>query len=561
MHSTMQSPPLLLHRLLDRGPRLQPNNHVITKIDNGYNYVSYRDHMTQTYRLASALHSWGIKIGDVVGTYAYNSGRHMQMYHAIPCMGAVLHTLNIRLSTEELIYIINHGEDRVIIADAALLPQLEAIEPSKIPGIKLFIICGKNEKPGGWKSTLPNTIDYDDFLARYGADFYEWPDDLDENAPMGLCYTSGTTGRPKGVAYSHRSTYLHTMLLGLTNTFRISGTDTILSVVPMFHVMSWGLPFLALMLGNRIVQNSRFTSPADTLQMFVDQGVTFSAGVPTIWQGIRTALTSDEKLGKGLKLERLACGGSSPAVEMMKWYWDVHHVEFIQAWGMTETNPIGTVANQVWKYDHLSMSNEEKFKNVTNCGVVAPGLEIAILNSNNFDERLKEDGKNSGELAIRGPWVTGSYLKNPAKKSFHNGWLLTGDVATIDEEGYMKITDRSKDVIKSGGEWISSIDMENDIVALPGIAMACCVAMPHPKWDERPVVIVVASGEVPVPSLSEIRAELLKGQWAKFQLPDDILIWKEIPKTSTGKMSKKTARKMLKEQGYVLPSLRKKSKL
>lgn len=561
MTSTMQSPPLLLHRLLDRGPRLQSDNRVITKIDNGYHELSYKQHMIQTYRLASALHKWGIKRGDMVATYCWNTGRHLQMYHAIPCMGAVIHTLNIRLSVEELTYIINHAEDKIIIIDADLLPQFEKIKVSDIPTVKAFIVCGKNEQPGGWSSKLPNTMDYDDFLSQFGSDYFEWPNDLDENAPMGLCYTSGTTGRPKGVCYSQRSTYLHTMVLAMTDVFKISGTDTILSIVPMFHVMSWGLPFVALMLGNRIVQNNRFTGPDYTLEMFVDQGVTFSAGVPTIWQGIRNTLMANKELSKKIKLQRLACGGSAPAMEMMKWYWDVHNVEFIQAWGMTETNPMGTIARQVSKYEHLSLSAEDKFQNVTKCGLISPGLEMQIRNSDNLDERVAEDGKASGELVIRGPWVTGSYYKNPAPKNFHKGWLLTGDVASIDKGGYMKITDRSKDVIKSGGEWISSIDMENDIVSMPGIAMACCVAIPHPKWDERPVIIVEASGEVPVPSLSEIRTHLLKGQWAKFQLPDDILVWKEIPKTSTGKMSKKNARTILKKQGYVLPSLRKKAKL
>lgn len=557
MSSTMQSPPLLLHRLLDRGPRLQSNNLIITKVENGYHSITYKQHMTQTYRLASALHKWGIRPGDMVATYAWNTGRHLQMYHAVPCMGAVLHTLNIRLSSEELIYIINDAADKIILIDSVLLPQLEKIPPSKIPSVKAFIVCGNNEKTGGWTSTLPNTIDYDDFLAQ-GSAFFQWPDDLDENSAMGLCYTSGTTGRPKGVAYSQRSTYLHTMALGMTDTFNLSGTDTILSIVPMFHVMSWGLPFLALMLGSRIVQCNRFNN---FLDMFLDNGVTFSAGVPTIWQMIRKTLTANPEISRNLKLERLACGGSAPPIEMMKWYWDTYKIEFCQGWGMTETNPLGTVSRQVMKYEHLSMSPEEKFANVIKCGVIIPGLEMQIRNSDNLNERVKEDGITSGELVVRGPWITGKYWKNRSPKSFHKGWLLTGDVANIDKGGYMQITDRSKDVIKSGGEWISSIDLENNIVSLSGISMACCVSVPHPKWDERPVVIVTASGTDPVPHLSEIHAHLLKGRWAKFQLPDEVLVWKEIPVTSTGKMNKKVVREMLKKQGYILPSLRKKSKL
>merc|ERR1712130_108861 len=364
-----------------------------------------------------------------------------------------------------------------------------------------------------------------------------------------------------GVCFSQRSIYLHTMILGLTDSFNISGTDTILCMVPMFHVLSWGYPFIVLMLGCRVIQNNRFSDPKSVLQSFVDQGVTLSAGVPTVWQMVRNGLMSNPELAKSIKLQRLACGGSSPPVEMMKWYWDTHNVEFIQAWGMTETNPMGTIARQCAKYEHLSFSLEEKFNNVAKCGSAIPGLTITIRNSDNLDEIIEENGKTSGELLIRGPWGTGSYYKNPAPEKFHKGWLITGDVATIDEGGYMKITDRSKDVIKSGGEWISSIDMENDITSFPGVGMACCFGVPHPKWDERPVVIVTESGNGPIPSLAEVHAFLLKGKWAKFQLPDDLLVWKEIPKTSTGKMSKKTAREILKKQGYILPKLRKKAKL
>jgi acyl-CoA synthetase (AMP-forming)/AMP-acid ligase II len=308
--STMQSPPLLLSVLLDRGASLQPDNEIVTRVEGGYSRLTYAQHQRRVYQLASALTAWGVRSGDRVGTFMWNTARHYQCYHALPAMGAVLNTINIRLAPKELGYILTHAGTRVMIIDADLLPLLEAVDAAVLQQVGLFIVCGTDEKPGGWSSTLPHAVDWDEFLATGSTARIAWPRDLVETDAMGLAYTSGTTGNPKGVAFSQRSTYLHTMVVPHVDFFAMSGADTVLSVVPMFHVMSWGLPFASLMLGSKTCLNNRFMDPASIMTMFTDEGVTFSAGVPTIWQGIRTALEADPALADGLVLERLACGGS-----------------------------------------------------------------------------------------------------------------------------------------------------------------------------------------------------------------------------------------------------------
>lgn len=550
--STMQRVPLNMATLCDRGAYLQPDEKIITKIEGGYHEITYREHQTRVYRLASALAKHGINRGDRVGTFQWNSARHYQSYHAIPCMGAVLHTLNIRLGPVDLAYVVQHAGDRIVIIDADLLPAFEVIPPAQLDGIELFIVCGTDEKRGGWSSTLPRTVDYDDFLAT-GDDFFAWPE-MDENEPMGLCYTSGTTGNPKGVCYSHRSCYLHTISSNLPDCLGISGTDVVLPVVPMFHVMSWGVPFITMMLGTRICHLNRFMAPQPTLKFFTDYNVTYSSGVPTIWQGIRQVLKADPSLGAGLTLKRLTCGGSAPAPDMMKWFKDHFNIEFIQGWGMTETSPLCTLGKFVSKSKHLDWTEEERFGNVLKAGILIPGLTIKIVDVDDFDKELPQDGIAQGEVLLRGPWITGAYYRAPETKSkFWKGWLTTGDIGSIDTEGNLIIRDRSKDVIKSGGEWISSVDMENLIVGLEGVEMCAVVAQPHPKWDERPVAIVIIS---PGATITKDRViEHCKSKFARFQLPDDVLFWKEIPLGATGKMNKKGIRDMLKEQGYMLPSL------
>ncbi|MFT6011776.1 MAG: acyl-CoA synthetase (AMP-forming)/AMP-acid ligase II [Candidatus Azotimanducaceae bacterium] len=465
----------------------------------------------------------------------------------MPSMGAVLHTLNIRLSPTDLEYIINHASSRVIFADEDLLPLLEPII-GKIPSVELLVICRHGE---GGESSFPNCIDYEDLISGESTS-YDWPV-IDEHAPMGLCYTSGTTGKPKGVMYTHRSTYLHTMAQAMTDSMNLSALDSLCGIVPMFHAMGWGLPFSASMLGCKQVLPHRFMAADKLLQLMADEEVTISAGVPTIWQGIRGILEADTHHKFDLsQLSRLTCGGSAPPVSMMRWYWDNYGVEMIQGWGMTETNPLGTLSRKVAKRSHRKITEDQQFENVAKAGLAIPGLEIEIFDEN--WQRVAHDGEAVGELLIRGPWIAAEYYNDPQPEKFHDGWLVTGDVAKIDAEQYLIIADRSKDLIKSGGEWISSVDLENHIVSLPGVLQAAVVAQPHPRWDERPVALVIVNAEATV--TRDVVLEGCAEIFAKWQLPDDIIFVANIPMTSTGKIDKKTIRANLEAENYQLPDLR-----
>lgn len=542
---TMQNTPLLMSRILGRGATLDPDIEVVTMQANGTHRQTLKQTWDRANQVAHALNAHGIKVGDRIGSFMWNNYRHLELYQAIPSMGAVLHTLNIRLSPTDLEYIINHAGDRVIFADEDLLPLLEPLW-DKIPCVELLVICRHGE---GGESTFKNQIDYEDFIKGQETK-YEWPE-IDETAPMGLCYTSGTTGKPKGVMYTNRSTYLHTLTESLADCIGLSAVDSLLGIVPMFHAMGWGLPFCASMLGCKQVMPHRFMVPDAFLKLMDEEEVTISAGVPTIWQGVKAALEAEPKKYDLSKLTRLTCGGSAPPVSMMRWYWDTHKIEMIQGWGMTETNPLGTLSRKVAKRSQIDLSEDEQFKNIAKAGLAMPGLEIEI-----FDEEwnpLPHDGEAVGELCIRGPWIASEYYNDPQPDKFHNGWLVTGDVAKIDAGEYVLIADRSKDLIKSGGEWISSVDLENHIVALPEIAQAAVVAQPHPKWDERPVALVkmVEGKTLDKEAVLQHCAKI----FAKWQLPDDVIETDTIPLTSTGKIDKKTIRAQLEAEGYELPSL------
>jgi acyl-CoA synthetase (AMP-forming)/AMP-acid ligase II len=544
---TMQQTPLLMSRILGRGARLDPNEEIVTLLENGTHRQTLKTTWERANQVAGALSDLGIKVGDRVASFMWNNYRHLELYQAVPSMGAVLHTLNIRLSPTDLQYIINHAEDQVIFADEDLLPLLEPIL-DKIPTVKLLIVCRHGD---GGESTFPNQVDYETFIADQPIG-YEWPV-IDENAPMGLCYTSGTTGKPKGVMYTNRSTYLHTMAQCLTDAMSLSALDSLCGIVPMFHAMGWGLPFAASMLGCKQVLPHKFMDPARLVKLIAEEEVTISAGVPTIWQGIKAIMESDE--GKNIdlsKLSRLTCGGSAPPVSMMRWYFEELGVEMVQGWGMTETNPLGTLSRKIAKRSHTRLTEDQQFENIAKAGLLMPGLEIEI-----FDEQwnpLPHDGDTVGELLIRGPWIASEYFNDPQPEKFHDGWLVTGDVAKIDSEEYLIIADRSKDLIKSGGEWISSVDLENHIVALDGVLQAAVVAQPHPKWDERPVamVILLEGANVTQELIIDHCAEI----FAKWQLPDEIIFVDSIPLTSTGKIDKKTIRAGLEAENYKLPDLR-----
>ncbi len=547
----MQRTPLLMHTILDRGAKVAPNEEIVTATENGVRRQTYKETRDRAHQLAHALAEAGIGVGDRVGTFMWNGSRHLEAYHACAGMGAVLHTLNLRLSDRDLEYIIGHAQDKIIIADADALPLLEVLK-DRMPSVQKVVVATE-EGFEGWQTELPAAQDYEDFIAGKPTN-YDWPN-IDENSPLGLCYTSGTTGNPKGVEYEHRSQYLHTMAQCMTDAMALSATDTVLGIVPMFHAMGWGIPWSALMLGCKQVMPHRFMDPTRLLALLESEGVTLSAGVPTIWQGIKGLYEANPDQYDLSKLSRLTCGGSAPPPSLIRWYWDTFGVEMIQGWGMTETSPLATLSRRVMKKSQLNLNEDDQFENVAKAGQLMPGLELDI-----FDEafnRLPHDGETVGEILIRGPWICSEYYNNPQPEKFHDGWLITGDVGKIDPEEYLIISDRSKDLVKSGGEWISSVDLENHIVALAGVAQACVVAHPHPKWDERPVALVVldAGAEVTPEQVIEHCAMA----FAKWQLPDDVLYVDDIPLTSTGKMDKKVVRADLDAQGYQLPDLRSES--
>ena len=481
----------------------------------------------------------------------WNGSRHLEAYHAVAGMGAVLHTLNVRLSPKDLEYIINHAEDQIIIVDADVLPLLEVLN-GKIPCVRKVVVATEDGFEG-WSTELPDPVDYEAFIEGQPTHF-DWPQ-IDENSPMGLCYTSGTTGNPKGVEYEHRSQYLHTLTQCMTDSMGLTGTDTVCGIVPMFHAMGWGIPWSALMLGCKQVMPHRFMDPARLLDLMAAEKVTLSAGVPTIWQGVKGLYEANPDAYDLSALSRLTCGGSSPPPSLIRWFWDELDVEMIQGWGMTETSPLATLSRRVMKRSQLALSEDEQFENVAKAGQLMPGLELDI-----FDEefnRLPHDGETVGEILVRGPWICSEYFNNPQPDKFHDGWLITGDVGKIDPEEYLIIADRSKDLVKSGGEWISSVDLENHIVGVEGVAQACVVAQPHPKWDERPVALVILDAG------KEVSEETIlmhcETAFAKWQLPDEVLFVDAIPLTSTGKMDKKVVRADLESKGYQLPSLRSES--
>ena len=543
---TMQNTPLLMSRILGRGAILDPDVEVVTLQADGTHRQTLKQTWDRSNQVAHALKTHGIEIGDRIGSFMWNNYRHLELYQGVPSMGSVLHTLNIRLSPLDLEYIINHANDRVIFADEDLLPLLEPLW-DKIPCVELLVISRHGE---GGESSFKNQIDYEDFIKDQPT-VYDWPD-IPETSPMGLCYTSGTTGKPKGVMYTNRSTYLHTMAESLTDTMELSSLDSLMGIVPMFHAMGWGLPFCASMLGCKQVMPHRFMVPDAFLKLIHEEEVTISAGVPTIWQGVKAALEAEPDKYDVSKLSRVTCGGSAPPVSLMRWYWDSHKIEMIQGWGMTETNPLGTLSRKVAKRSHINISEDQQFENIAKAGLFMPGLEIEI-----FDEDwnvLPHDGEAVGELCIRGPWIAAEYFNDPQPDKFHNGWLVTGDVAKIDTEQYMLIADRSKDLIKSGGEWISSVDLENHIVGIPEIAQAAVVAQPHPKWDERPVALVIMNEGKELDQAAVL--EHCSSAFAKWQLPDEVIVTDSIPLTSTGKIDKKTIRAKLNKEGYQLPDLR-----
>jgi fatty-acyl-CoA synthase len=533
MKGTMMQSPLLLTSLLDRAGRLFRNVELVSRRpDNSIHRYTYGDFYERARALAAALQAGGIQPGDRIATLMWNQYAHLEAYFAAPVVGAVLHTLNLRLHPDELAFIINDAEDRVLIVDDVLLPLCEKFI-NKVHLERIIVVpFSGNSVPDGYE-------DYEQVLRQSsGKPQYVA---LDENDAVGMCYTSGTTGRPKGVVYSHRAIALHSYSISLPDNFAISRHDTILTAMSMFHANAWGLPHAAVMNGSKLVFPGPNLHPVAVLDLLSSEKVTLTGGVPTVWLGVIDALECEPKrwrLSEGLRV--IVAGSACP--ESLFRRFDRFGVRVIQAWGMTETTPIATVCTLKPHTD--SWQEDEKYQLRAKQGLSAPFVEIRAIGD---DGEVEWEGVTPGELEVRGPFVTESYYKLPQESSrwSPDGWLRTGDVATIDADGYMKITDRTKDLIKSGGEWISSVDLENALVAHPAVAEAAVIGVAHRKWQERPLAIVVLKDGV-VTNDQELRS-FLSNTFAKWQLPDNFVFVSELPHTSTGKLLKSELRRRYKD--------------
>jgi fatty-acyl-CoA synthase len=537
---TMMNTPLLMKTLVSRAAKFASDVEVVSRLKSHVHRYTYAEMETRSRQLANVMTRLGVTRGDRVASLAWNSYRHLELYYAVPCMGAVLHTLNLRLSAEQLAYVINHAEDKVICVDADLLPLLERLAP-QLTTVKHFVVMSSTEH---FETALTPAHDYEKLLAAEKPD-YEWPM-LDENTPMGLCYTSGTTGNPKGVMYTHRSNYLHTLSLAMPDGFALNRQSVLMAVVPMFHANAWGLPYVGSMLGIKQVFPGANMDGASICQLIEQERVTFTAGVPTIWMGMMNELKANPDKYDLSTLKTVVCGGSAPPRSLIDWFESTLNVEFIQAWGMTETSPLGSSSRLKLKMNDWPRDRVLDVKQ--RCGIIAPGLEARIVDD--AGNEVPHDGTAMGQLHVRGPWVASSYYHADAADRFPDGWFDTGDIATIDAEGYVAIADRAKDLIKSGGEWISSVDLENAIMAMPGVAEAAVIGINHVKWQERPLACVVVRKDAAVTKQQVI--EHLSAKFAKWWMPDDVVFLEALPKTSVGKFDKKVLRAQY--QDYQLPS-------
>jgi 3-(methylthio)propionyl---CoA ligase len=542
MNGLMMQQPLLISSLLMHAERHHGDQEVVSRrVEGDIHRCTYRDLAARSRRMAKAIAALGAQPGQRVATLAWNGYRHMELYYAVSGSGAVLHTLNPRLHPDHVVYIADHAEDQVLFFDLTFLPLIEAIA-SRVKTIKTFVaMTDRAHMPK--ESKVANLMCFEELIEAQD-DAFVWPT-FDENQASSLCYTSGTTGNPKGVLYSHRSTVLHTFAIALPDALNCSSRDTILPVVPMFHVNAWGLPYAACMMGSKLVFPGPGLDGKSLHELFETERVTMSAGVPTVWQGLLSYVEAN-----GLKfttMRRTVIGGSACPPAMMKTFQEGYDVQVIHAWGMTEMSPVGTAA--VLKGKHHDASPEQKMAVQSTQGRAVYGVDMKIVDEAGKD--LPWDGKVSGDVLVRGPWIISTYFKGEGGDPLvtddqGRGWFPTGDVGTIDADGYMHITDRSKDVIKSGGEWIGSIDLENIAMANPKVAMAACIAAKHAKWDERPLLIVVKK-----PGVELTRDELLaffEGRIAKWWTPDDVVFVDAIPLGATGKMLKNRLREQYGER-------------
>lgn len=546
MLGLMQNQPLLISSLIEFAARNHADGEIVSRrVEGDIHRYTYKDMAARARQLANTLDAMGLAQGERVASLAWNGYRHMEMYFGVSGSGRVLHTINPRLHPEQIAWIVNHAEDKVLCFELSFLPLIQAVH-SKCPDVKQWVmLCDADKMPAD--SGIPGLISYESWIDGQ-SQAYDWPQ-FDENTASSMCYTSGTTGNPKAALYSHRSSVLHAYAAALPDVMCLSARDSVLPVVPMFHVNAWGLPYSAALTGCKMVFPGSALDGKSVYELIEAEGVTFAAGVPTVWQML---LGYMKPAGlRFTKLNRTVIGGSACPPAMIRVFQDDYGVEVLHAWGMTEMSPLGTACTL--KNKHLALSSDEQVQIRQKQGRAIFGVDMKIVNE--AGEEQAWDGKSYGDLLVRGPWIIDSYYKGSGsplvKDAQGRGWFPTGDVATIDADGYMQITDRSKDVIKSGGEWISSIDIENIAMAHPAVAMAACIGMPHPKWDERPIVAVVVK-----PGMELAREELLafyEGKTAKWQIPDDVVFVQAIPIGATGKMLKTRLREELKD--YQLPTI------
>jgi acyl-CoA synthetase (AMP-forming)/AMP-acid ligase II len=541
MLGLMQSQPLLISSLIDHAERHGGDGEIVSRrVEGDIHRYTWRDVAKRSRQVAHALDAANLLFSDRVATLAWNGYRHLELYFGVSGSGRVLHTINPRLHPEQIAWIANHAEDQVLCFDATFLPLVQAIH-AKCPGIRQYVLlCDPGKVPAD--TGIPNLVGYEDWIGGQPT-AYAWPS-FDENSASSMCYTSGTTGNPKAALYSHRSTILHAYAAALPDVMAVSARDSVLPVVPMFHVNAWGIPYSAALTGCKLVFPGPALDGKSVFELMEAEKVTYAAGVPTVWQMLLGHLKPNNLRFSTLK--RTVIGGSACPPAMIKAFGEDYGVEVLHAWGMTEMSPLGTL--NTLKNKHLAMPPEEQMTIKLKQGRALYGVDMKIVDD--AGKELPWDGKTFGDLYVKGPWIVREYFKGEGGDPLVDGWFPTGDVGTIDADGFLQITDRSKDVIKSGGEWISSIDIENIAMAHPSVQMAACVGMPHPKWDERPIVAVVKR-----PGAALTREELLKfyeGKIAKWQVPDDVVFVEAIPLGATGKMLKTRLRETLKD--YKLPN-------
>lgn len=525
----MMDAPLLISTLLEHAESVHPQSEIVSRRCEGdIHRYSMKDAAVRSRQVANLLNDLGIKQGERIATLAWNGYRHFELYFGISGYGAVLHTINPRLFPEQLIYIINHAEDRWVFVDLTFVPLLEAIqEHINVEGF--VVLCDEDKMP---QTSLKNAHCYETLLAKQSAD-YTWPE-FDERSAASMCYTSGTTGNPKGVLYSHRSTVLHALASISKDTLGLSSTSCFLPVVPMFHVNAWGTPYAAAITGAKQVFPGAGMDGASIWELIDSEKVDLLLGVPTVWLML---LNHMDSIGKKLEsVDNVVIGGAAAPISMIKKFQETHDAFVIHAWGMTETSPIGTVNSRNDYMDSLPL--EERYKLQVKQGRPVYGVQLKIVDDENNE--LPHDGVTYGRLLIKGPWIASSYYKNDDSSDFVDGWFDTGDVATLDQKMYMQIVDRSKDVIKSGGEWISSIDLENIAVGHPELAECCVIGVPHPKWDERPLLLAVRRPDSKVTE-DEVKT-FLEDKIAKWWMPDAVIFVDSLPHTATGKLLKKDLR-------------------